>query len=295
MGCCQSTAQAETTETNTPGDAAAATAAAAAAVAAQTPPRHSGGGSALDFGHTTLWTAEDPMTAAMLQRKRTEFWETAPAFEGRTEIWLGLRMACESDDTQLARAIIESLNVAVPNGRIADGVFDERGACYEIPQYCLSPPTNLMPDSCKLLEQRASVDSGGMRTAVMAAGSNSSSPSVTALTAKSPVPPIQMYRMDDAESQSPPKLPWSSMLGAGLELGSKVTLRIRLSTGIDIGVQMPRDVTVAQLEQQLREAGHVSSTQHVRMFYLGHMLRPDSAPARDIALPKSAVFQALIS
>ncbi|KAJ1740548.1 hypothetical protein LPJ79_003944 [Coemansia sp. RSA 1821] len=281
MGCCQSTAQAETTETNTTAEAAVAT---------QTPPRHSG---TLDFGHTTLWTAEDPMTAAMLQRKRTEFWETAPAFEGRTEIWLGLRMACESDDMQLAQAIIESLNVVVPNGRIADGVYDERGACYEIPQYCLSSPTNLMPDSSKLLEQRASVDSGGMRTAVMAAGSSSSSPSVTALTAKSPVPPIQMYRIDDAESQSSPKAPWSVV---GFELGSKISLRIRLSTGTDIGVQMPRDATVAQLEQQLRESGHVSNTQHVHMFYLGHILKPDSVPARDIVnLPKSAIFQALIS
>ncbi|KAJ2848625.1 Ubiquitin domain-containing protein 1 [Coemansia brasiliensis] len=283
MGCCQSTAHAATLETNTETEAAA--------VATESPPRHS---STLDFGHTTLWAAEDPLTAAMLQRKRAEFWETAPAFEGRVEIWLGLRMACESDDMQLAQAIIESLNVVVPNGRIVDGVYDERGACYEIPQYCLSSPTNLMPDSSKLLEQRASVDSGGMRTAVMAAGSNSSSPSMTALTAKSPIPPIQMYRLDDTDSQSSPASPWH-MLGSGFELGSKVSLRIRLSTGTDIGVQMPRDVTVAQLEQQLRESGHVSNTQHVHMFYLGRLLKPDSAPARDSDLPKSAILQALIS
>jgi len=55
----------------------------------------------------------------MLRSKRDEFWDTAPAFDGRKEIWDALRAAtnaAEGLDFQMAQAILDGANVSVPNG-----------------------------------------------------------------------------------------------------------------------------------------------------------------------------------
>lgn len=60
-----------------------------------------------------------PLTEGQLRSKRDEFWDTAPAFEGRKEIWDALRaaaVAAESTDFMLAQAILDGANVSVPNG-----------------------------------------------------------------------------------------------------------------------------------------------------------------------------------
>ncbi|CAB1343368.1 unnamed protein product [Coregonus sp. 'balchen'] len=54
------------------------------------------------------WKNEYPMTEGQLRSKRDEFWETAPAFDGRKEIWDALRaaaVAAELNDVELAQAI----------------------------------------------------------------------------------------------------------------------------------------------------------------------------------------------
>lgn len=54
-----------------------------------------------------------------MRSKRDEFWDTAPAFDGRREIWDALRAAAtagESLDFQLAQAILDGANISVPNG-----------------------------------------------------------------------------------------------------------------------------------------------------------------------------------
>lgn len=60
-----------------------------------------------------------PLTEGQLRSKRDEFWETAPAFDGRKEIWDALRaatIAAEALDFQLAQAILDGANISVPNG-----------------------------------------------------------------------------------------------------------------------------------------------------------------------------------
>lgn len=62
-----------------------------------------------------------PLTEGQLRSKRDEFWDTAPAFEGRKEIWDALRaaaVAAESTDFMLAQAILDGANVSVPNGEL---------------------------------------------------------------------------------------------------------------------------------------------------------------------------------
>ena len=67
------------------------------------------------------WTSEVPITEGQLRGKRDTFWETAPAYEGRKEIWDALRAACEAvedGDFELAQAIVDGVNMCLPRGML---------------------------------------------------------------------------------------------------------------------------------------------------------------------------------
>lgn len=88
------------------------------------------------------------MTEGQLRSKRDEFWDTAPAFEGRREIWDALRaaaVAAEAMDYELAQAILDGASVSVPNGYLTE-CYDELGARYQVPIYCLSYPINIVKE-----------------------------------------------------------------------------------------------------------------------------------------------------
>lgn len=89
-----------------------------------------------------------PLMESQLRSKRDEFWDTAPAFEGRKEIWDALKAAAyaaETNDFTLAQAIIDGANISLPNGTLLD-CYDELGSRYQLPVYCLSAPANLVAD-----------------------------------------------------------------------------------------------------------------------------------------------------
>jgi len=92
-----------------------------------------------------VWTSESSMTVSQLKSKRDEFWDTAPKYEGRREIWDALKAACETEDVTLAQAILDSANIFLPTGVLTDA-YDELGNKYTIPVYCISEPTNLVND-----------------------------------------------------------------------------------------------------------------------------------------------------
>jgi len=97
---------------------------------------------------TIRWRSDVPLTEGQLRSKRDEFWDTAPAFEGRKEIWDALRaaaVAAESTDFQLAQAILDGANISVPNGFLTE-CYDELGTRYQVPVYCLSYPINIVKE-----------------------------------------------------------------------------------------------------------------------------------------------------
>lgn len=96
------------------------------------------------------WKSDVPLTEGQLRSKRDEFWDTAPAFEGRKEIWDALHAAAsaaESNDFQLAQAILDGANISVPNGFLTES-YDELGNKYMVPVYCLSYPINITKETC---------------------------------------------------------------------------------------------------------------------------------------------------
>ena len=66
-----------------------------------------------------VWESDVPLTEGQLRGKRDTFWETAPVYEGRREIWDALKAAAEaaeSDDFDLAQAIVTGAGVLLPTG-----------------------------------------------------------------------------------------------------------------------------------------------------------------------------------
>ncbi|KAK7486229.1 hypothetical protein BaRGS_00022552 [Batillaria attramentaria] len=95
------------------------------------------------------WKSDHPLTEGQLRSKRDEFWDTAPAFEGRKEIWDALKAASyalETGDHALAQAIVDGANISLPHGTLLD-CYDELGNRYQLPVYVLSAPTNLIEDN----------------------------------------------------------------------------------------------------------------------------------------------------
>ncbi|KAL0310604.1 UNVERIFIED_CONTAM: Ubiquitin domain-containing protein 1 [Sesamum angustifolium] len=60
-----------------------------------------------------------------VMQMREEFWDTAPHYGGRKEIWDALRAAAEAD-LSLAQAIVDSAGVIVQNPDLTV-CYDERG------------------------------------------------------------------------------------------------------------------------------------------------------------------------
>ncbi|XP_041921282.1 ubiquitin domain-containing protein 1a isoform X2 [Alosa sapidissima] len=94
------------------------------------------------------WKSDYPMTEGQLRSKRDEFWDTAPAFDGRKEIWDALKaaaIALECNDHQLAQAIVDGASITLPHGSLTE-CYDELGNRYQLPAYCLAPPLNLVSE-----------------------------------------------------------------------------------------------------------------------------------------------------
>ncbi len=65
------------------------------------------------------WTSDTPLTEGQLMGKRDTFWDTAPLYEGRREVWDALRAAAEAaegGDYHLAQAIVTGVGVSLPKG-----------------------------------------------------------------------------------------------------------------------------------------------------------------------------------
>lgn len=66
-----------------------------------------------------VWTADMPLTMGQLQGRRDTFWDTAPMYDGRREIWDALQAAVEAaegEDYDLAQAILSGANITLPRG-----------------------------------------------------------------------------------------------------------------------------------------------------------------------------------
>ncbi|KAK7918895.1 hypothetical protein WMY93_010179 [Mugilogobius chulae] len=104
------------------------------------------------------WKSDYPMTEGQLRSKRDEFWDTAPAFEGRH---------------------CDGASITLPHGTLTE-CYDELGNRYQLPVYCLAPPVNLISER----SDEEPSDSPEPPTAPRRSSSSSSSADVRLSTGK---------------------------------------------------------------------------------------------------------------
>ncbi|KAI9851649.1 MAG: hypothetical protein M1838_003118 [Thelocarpon superellum] len=94
-----------------------------------------------------VWSSTKQWTREMLDREREEYFDTRVT--GRPETWHALRMAIETmdDDLSTAQTIIDAAGITIPTGDLINGVYDEIGNYYQIPEPCISDPLNLVAAS----------------------------------------------------------------------------------------------------------------------------------------------------
>lgn len=106
------------------------------------------------------WKSDVSLNELELEAKRDEFWDTAPAFGGRVEIWNALKAICNAIDTnqnyELAQAIVDSVQIIIPNGTLTD-CYDELGNHYQLPNYVITKPINLRKTTSKTLQNNDSL------------------------------------------------------------------------------------------------------------------------------------------
>ena len=100
-----------------------------------------------------------PWTFAKLDAKRSEFWETAPAYGGDSEVWQVLAAYHAAEDPALGQAFLQAADVTATGevvlkpcndigGQQASWsiFYDAKGYKYEVPVFCFHEPANLLRD-----------------------------------------------------------------------------------------------------------------------------------------------------
>jgi hypothetical protein len=89
---------------------------------------------------------DSPITELQLLKLRKEFWNTR--VDGSSLMWQAIKSASEAlltNDSILSNAILEASNIKTPSGSLSN-CFDERGFCYEIPDFACKQPNKLKKD-----------------------------------------------------------------------------------------------------------------------------------------------------
>jgi hypothetical protein len=100
-----------------------------------------------------------------LVRKRQEFWGNLKPYigtrtEGNSEVWQSLEKLCNSNefsDDELLYSVLEAMEVK-PYHDCLNVCFDNHGAVYEIPNYCINEPHEYRLESIKAEHKPVSND-----------------------------------------------------------------------------------------------------------------------------------------
>ncbi|KAI9288534.1 hypothetical protein BC943DRAFT_316774 [Umbelopsis sp. AD052] len=199
------------------------------------------------------WTADSPITTAELQRQRDTFWDTAPSYEGRPEVWQAIHAAVSESDLALAQSILDAAGVTLPTGNPADGCYDELGSRYVVPMYCLVDPTNL--------------SSGGVDPVTDMASTS------TSLYTHIPYSPPQT---NDDNSVVHSVVSSNTEEKSNIDSGS-YPITIRLSTSLDINIKIATDGSETIGKLRLRLMAHPNlafarDSHYLKFIYLGRIL-----------------------
>ena len=101
-----------------------------------------GGGGGPVKTRAPKWNSDEPMSGEDLERKREEFWDTAPYYGGNEECWGILKAAVEAGSMSETNSILVAAGMTCPSGVLTE-TYDALGYKYELPLYVLTKPANL--------------------------------------------------------------------------------------------------------------------------------------------------------
>jgi hypothetical protein len=260
------------------------------------------------------WKSDVPISENQLRRKREEYWDTAPAFEGRKEIWDALRGACyaiEQNDTNLAQSIINCANISLPHGTLLD-CYDELGTRYQLPVYVLSSPTNLIDGEQSSMNEN---ESGASEIDLAATnltdrerdfGDNQQRTTIKSLAGDGNHNPIvreikkhrrkQKSNIDSSENESS-STPSSSIVNQSASNSNQeieIPIKFRLSNGKEHRLYCKPNEKVRNLKRRLAmlENGAIDS-QTQRLYFGGKLLR-DRTAISETRLQRNFVVQVIL-
>ncbi|KAK5137412.1 hypothetical protein LTR08_008990 [Meristemomyces frigidus] len=211
------------------------------------PPTPIANSPSINFRHPPPWSR------SLLDRERAAFFDTRVT--GRQEVWDALKVACDfqrQGKVAEAQGILNAANVTTPQGRIAiekhkhkrpGGVYDERGEIYDVPDWVVVDPQDILEeDEEKDIEGAASDDDESHDTD---AGQGLG------------VPAQQRVEKGKARAESP---------------GSLLHVKARLSdSSADVSFTLASRHPVSVAMREVRQV----SGKRVRLMYLGKSLRED--------------------
>ncbi|KAJ1983388.1 hypothetical protein H4R34_001302 [Dimargaris verticillata] len=259
-----------------------------------------------------VWKSDrtPPITHSQLEQDRQAFWDTAPEYEGKREIWQALHSVCQASSKADAQAIVDSAQITVPTGRLCDGCYDALGNRYVVPLYCLADPTNLAPDETVLAA--SSVTKEGLINDGLASASDDrtlrpaevlNAPQMGTTPGSDTMASDLSLRKQEKSSvitQSPhsPSLPPLSSSAVSPESHPNSALKsvtIRLNTGKDIKVTLSPESTMQDVRDQVCQAENLKpSRTTIRFFHLGKTVDESTKPLVDLKLPRAKIIQAMI-
>ncbi|KYK55929.1 Ubiquitin supergroup [Drechmeria coniospora] len=202
------------------------------------------------------WISKDRnWTRQELDRERADFFDTRVT--GRPEIWQTVHVALqmlwepnhESNDDGMqglgtAQSILSAAEISLPTGDLSSGVYDSFGNYYQLPQWVVANPSNMIRDNCS----RTSGNISALDKYIIGEGDDEPS-------------------TDDAERE-----------GAGAKgrhtVLDQVTVRARLSeTGLDVDIIISKFDTVRNVTKAITSKSALSTTKMIRLAYMGKILK----------------------
>ena len=95
-----------------------------------------------------IWTSKRQWTRSQLIKEREEFFDTRVT--GHPDVWETLKVVVDllaAGNTPLAQSVVDAAEITIPTGDLKNGAYDHRGNLYQMPEYVISDPLNVIHDA----------------------------------------------------------------------------------------------------------------------------------------------------
>ncbi|KAJ5832686.1 hypothetical protein N7474_000997 [Penicillium riverlandense] len=199
-------------------------------------------------------------TRVQLDRERREFFETRVT--GRPEVWAALSSTISlirAGDLATAQSIVDAAGITIPTGDMCEGVYDEQGMLYRLPQCIVSDPDNMVqnPSSQPGSDNEAQdEDTEALSDGKLATDDDASGDELIAED-------LERRRDEKGKTREQDLI--------------RVQTRLSDRGGPDLMLLVGKDQSVGFLTRKIHHEAGLAGHQRVRIAYLGHVLKENES------------------